>query len=184
MISFKGEFSIARDKHRWDFSSATLKCITGVPPLKPGFGISISACKTLGLQGVWSWWILDVGEPSGYQGPLRTVFLLAGEGAWPTFPGRSRLEEDHLSLHSAVLLGEPHGLEARPVSKCFSPCGRKRPCYVLVVRGLLRNAKQRVGSGEPSLAVRLDHFHSPASLLPLARPYLTSLAKQWSLEEG
>ena len=41
MISFKGEFSIARDKHRWDFSSATLKCITGVPPLKPGFGISM-----------------------------------------------------------------------------------------------------------------------------------------------
>ena len=29
------------DKHRWDFSSATLKCITGVPPLNPSFGMSI-----------------------------------------------------------------------------------------------------------------------------------------------
>ena len=42
MISFKGEFSIALDKHRWDFSSDTLKCITGVPPLNPSFGMGIS----------------------------------------------------------------------------------------------------------------------------------------------
>ena len=52
MISFKGEFSIARDKHRWDFSSATLKCITGVPPLKPGFGISMD-------MAIYDDWMID-----------------------------------------------------------------------------------------------------------------------------